>query len=103
MYKLSAEQLEHNKDFLMKKLKENGVWYPQDSDELENLINDLENNPVFSLFTIASDIDEVVEEFEYQGIELNKVVSMAINRYGNVIEIIYDKEYSNYYVYVGAY
>ena len=103
MYKLSAEQLEHNKDFLLKKLKENGVWYPQDSDELENLINDSENNPDFSFFTVASDLEEVAEEFEYQGIELNKVVNMATNRYGNVIEIIYDKEYNNYHVFVGAY
>ena len=93
----------HDKKFLMKKLKESGVWYPQDSDDLENLINDLENNPDFSLFTVASDIEEVVEEFEYQGVELNKVVNMATNRYGNVIEIIYDKECNNYHVFVGAY
>ena len=90
-------------DFLMKKLKESGVWYPQDSDEFENLINDTENNPDFSLFTVASDIEEVVEEFEYQGISLNSLVIMATNRYGNIVEIIYGKEHNNYHVYVGAY
>ena len=87
----------------MKKLKESGVWYLQDSDEFEDLINDIENNPDFSFFTVASNLDEVVEEFEYQGISLNNLVTMATNRYGNVIEIIYDKEHNNYHVYVGAY
>ena len=97
------EQMVHDKKFLMKKLKESGVWYPQDSDEFKDLINDLENNPDFSFFTVASNLDEVVEEIEYQGISLDSLVNMATNRYGNVIEIIYDKEHNNYHVYVGAY
>lgn len=102
MNELSIEQMAHDRNLLMKKLKESGVWYPQDSAEFEDLVNDLENNPDFSLFTIVSDIEEVADEFEYQGIELIKVVNMATNRYGNVIEIIYDKECNNYHVFVGA-
>lgn len=98
-----VEQIVHDKKFLMKKLKEGGVWYPQDSGELEDLINDLENNPDFTFFTETSDLEEVIEECEYQGIELNSLVTMATNRYGNVIEIIYNKECNNYHVFVGAY
>ena len=84
-------------------LLDNGVWHYEDQNELDEAIVELEENPDFKLFTVAKNLEGIVEDFEYQGINIDSLLEMTTNHYGNVVEIIYNKEHNDYHVYVGAY
>lgn len=77
-----------------------GVWYCDTEEDFNNAIVELDNNPDFSFLGEYDLINDIEDEFEYQGISNDDFMKMTNNRYGNCIEIV---EYENRYtVYYGA-
>ena len=84
------------------RLLNNSVWHYEYQNELNEAIEELEENPDFELFTVAKDLKQIIEEFEYQGINIDNLTEMITNHYGNIVEIIFDSVNNEYLVYLGT-
>lgn len=64
----------------MKKLK-NNAWH---IDTLSELENDLDINDLFTsdYYLSSGDLSGIVEDMEYNGIELNRLIELTQNGYG---------------------
>lgn len=75
-------------------------WTPKTHEEFLYMFHDFNDNEDMSDAWIFNSLEELVEEFEYQGFEFEELVQFTNNRYGNALEIIeYD---STFYVFIGA-
>lgn len=70
-------------------------------EEMEQLFDELEENPDFTYLGHYDMIQDIYEELNYQGFTDEQIDNLCKARYGNVIEIL---EYASYYdVFIGAY
>ena len=79
-----------------------GISNYDDVESFEEDLRELENNPDFTLlghFDMTQDADE---ELEYQGLTLDQITKMSMNRYGNVIETLQAPDSGTYWVFIGA-
>ena len=85
---------------MREKLKAVATWYCDTEEEFNEHINELESSPDFTFFGDYDMIQDVEDEFLYQGINVDEFIQLTNNRYGSVIEILeFEDKYS---VYVGA-
>lgn len=76
------------------------VFYCDSLEEKEEMENELESNPDFTLVGHFDSIQDIYDEMEYQGFDEKQIEQLSKNRYGNCLEII---EYvSSYTAYLGA-
>ena len=66
-------------------------WTPSTHNEFHDLFQDFIDNPDLSDCWLFNSLEELVEEFEYQGFEFEELVQFTKNRYGTVLEIIEDE------------
>lgn len=85
----------------MEKLKEN-VWHVGTLAELEN---DLDTTDLFTTdyYISSGDLSGIVEDLEYSGIELNRLIELTTNGYGGSQWTIYklsdkDNDYKNMHI-----
>ena len=52
------------------------------------MFHDFNDNEDMSHAWIFNSLEELVEEFEYQGFEFEELVQFTNNRYGTVLEIV---------------
>lgn len=85
----------------MSKNKGIGIWYYDSEDEFEEEIHELENNPDFTFIGSYDDLQDMYDEFEYQGFSNDEVDRLTHTRYGVCIDIL-ECANNQYYVYYGA-
>lgn len=85
----------------MEKLK-NNVWYIETLSELES---DLDINDLFTsdYYLSSGDLSGIVDDMEYNGIELNRLIELTQNGYGGSQWTIYklsemDNDYKNMHI-----
>lgn len=85
----------------MEKLK-NNVCYIETLSELES---DLDINDLFTsdYYLSSGDLSEIIEDIEYSGIELNRLIELTQNGYGGSQWTIYklsemDNDYKNMHI-----
>lgn len=79
-----------------------GITNFDDVSEFESELEELEENPDFSLLGHYGNTQEADDELEYQGFTLDQITKMSLNRYGNVIETLQAPDSGTYWVFVGA-
>lgn len=85
---------------MREKLKAVATWFCDTEEEFNEHIQELENNPDFTFFGGYDMIQDVEDEFLYQGFSVDEFIQLTNNRYGSVIEILEFED--KYTVYVGA-
>lgn len=84
----------------MNELK-NNVWY---IDTLSELENDLEVKNIFDYEGYllgdygTTELTDIVEEVEYQGIELNRLIELTKNGYGGSVWALYHVKNEGIYI-----
>ena len=85
----------------MEKLK-NNVCYIETLSELES---DLDINDLFTsdYYLSSGDLSEIIEDIEYSGVELNRLIELTQNGYGGSQWTIYklsemDNDYKNMHI-----
>ena len=79
-----------------------GINHYDDFNDFEKDFKELEENPDFSLLGQYDMTQDADEELQYQGLTLDAITKMSMNRYGDVIETLQDPESGMYWVFVGA-
>lgn len=79
-----------------------GIAHYDEEDEFEQDLNELMNNADFSFFGQFDMIQDADEELQYQGLTLDEITKMSLNRYGNVIETLQCPISETYWVFVGV-
>ena len=85
---------------MREKLKAAATWFCDTEEEFNEHIQELENNPDFTFFGGYDMIQDVEDEFLYQGINADEFIQLTNNRYGSVIDILEFED--RYWVFVGA-
>lgn len=85
---------------MREKLKAVATWFCDTEEEFNEHIKELENNPDFTFFGDFDMIQDVEDEFLYQGISVDEFIQLTNNRYGSVVEILEFED--KYWVFVGA-
>ena len=80
----------------MEKLK-NNVWYIETLSELES---DLDINDLFTsdYYLSSGDLSGIVEDMEYSGIELNRLIELTKNGYGGSVWTLYHIKNEDMYI-----
>ena len=80
----------------MEKLK-NNVWYIETLSELES---DLDINELFTsdYYLSSGDLSGIVEDMEYSGIELNRLIELTQNGYGGSVWSLYHIKNEDMYI-----
>ena len=80
----------------MEKLK-NNVWYIGTLSELES---DLDINDLFTsdYYLSSGDLSGIVEDMEYSGIELNRLIELTKNGYGGSVWTLYHIKNEDMYI-----
>ena len=80
----------------MEKLK-NNVWYIGTLSELES---DLDINDLFTsdYYLSSGDLSGIVEDMEYSGIELNRLIELTKNGYGGSVWTLYHVKNEDMYI-----
>ena len=80
----------------MEKLK-NNVWYIETLSELES---DLDINDLFTsdYYLSSGDLSGIVEDIEYSGIELNRLIELTKNGYGGSVWTLYHIKNEDMYI-----
>ena len=80
----------------MEKLK-NNVWY---IDTLSELESDLDINDLFTsdYYLSSGDLSGIVEDMEYNGIELNRLIELTKNGYGGSVWTLYHIKNEEMYI-----
>ena len=77
--------------------------YNVDSEqELQEVYNDLENNPDFELLGYYEMIQDIYEELNYQGFNDEQIEQFTKNQYGTCLEIIYYPPHDEYIAFLGT-
>lgn len=77
------------------------ISFYDNEEDFETELNELDNTPDFTFIGSYSDIEDIYEEFNYQGFNNNQINTLSNNRYGDCIEIL-NSPNNNYHVYFGA-
>ena len=73
--------------------------YDTEAEFLEDF-KELETNPDFTFYGQYDLTQEIDAELEYQGLSLDKITKMSLNRYGDILEVLaFDDQY---YAVIGA-
>ena len=80
----------------MEKLKKN-VWYIETLSELES---DLDINDLFTsdYYLSSGDLSGIIEDIEYSGIELNRLIELTKNGYGGSVWTLYHIKNEEMYI-----
>lgn len=80
----------------MNELK-NNVWYIDTIAELEN---DLDITDLFisDYHILSGDLSGIIEDIEYQGIELNRLIELTKNGYGGSVWTLYHIKNEDIYI-----
>ena len=80
----------------MEKLK-NNVWYIETLSELES---DLDINDLFTsdYYLSSGDLSGIIEDIEYSGIELNRLIELTKNGYGGSVWTLYHIKNEEMYI-----
>ena len=80
----------------MNELK-NNVWYIETLSELES---DLDINELFTsdYYLSSGDLSGIVEDIEYSGIELNRLIELTKNGYGGSVWTLYHIKNEDMYI-----
>ena len=80
----------------MEKLKKN-VWYIETLSELES---DLDINDLFTsdYYLSSGDLSGIVEDMEYNGIELDRLIELTKNGYGGSVRTLYHIKNEEMYI-----
>lgn len=80
----------------MEKLK-NNVWY---IDTLSELESDLDINDLFTsdYYLSSGDLSGIIEDLEYNGIELNRLIELTTNGYGGSLWTLYHVQIEDMYI-----
>jgi len=79
-----------------------GISSYDDVNEFENDLKELEDNLDFTLIGHYDMTQDADEELEQQGLTLDEITRMSLNRYGNVIETLAAPDSGAYWVFVGS-
>ena len=79
-----------------------GISHYDDENEFEKDLKELEDNRDFSLLGHFDTTQDADEELQHQGLSLDQITKMSLNRYGNVIETLYAPDSQTYWVFIGA-
>lgn len=80
--------------------KQPSVLYCDTLDEFSEWKEELDGNPDFEFYAVFQSIDEIADEFNYQGATTRFLINTSKARYGDVIEIAYIE--GDYFLYIGA-
>ena len=69
-------------------MKNTGVYHCDNEQEKLQEIEDLQKNADFTYFGSFNSISSIYEEFNYQGLNDDEIMTMSNARYGACIEII---------------
>ena len=80
----------------MNELKKN-VWYIETLSELES---DLDINELFTsdYYLSSGDLSEIIEDIEYSGIELDRLIELTKNGYGGSVWTLYHIKNEEMYI-----
>ena len=80
----------------MNELKSN-VWNINNISELEN---DLDINDLFTsdYYLSSGDLSGIIEDMEYNGIELNRLIELTQNGYGGSVWTLYHVKIEDIYI-----
>ena len=80
----------------MEKLK-NNVWY---IDTLSELESDLDINDLFTsdYYLSSGDLSGIIEDLEYNGIKLNRLIELTQNGYGGSMWTLYHVQIEDMYI-----
>lgn len=80
----------------MEKLK-NNVWSINNISELES---DLDINDLFTsdYFLSSGDLSGIIDDIEYQGIELDRLIELTKNGYGGSVWTLYHVQIEDMYI-----
>lgn len=80
----------------MNELKKN-VWYIETLSELES---DLDINDLFTsdYYLSSGDLSEIIEDIEYSGIELDRLIELTKNGYGGSVWTLYHIKNEEMYI-----
>lgn len=80
----------------MNELK-NNVWNINNISELEN---DLDINDLFTsdYYLSSGDLSGIIEDIEYSGIELNRLIELTKNGYGGSVWTLYHVKIEDIYI-----
>lgn len=80
----------------MNELKSN-VWNINNISELEN---DLDINDLFTsdYYLSSGDLSGIIEDIEYSGIELNRLIELTKNGYGGSVWTLYHVKIEDIYI-----
>ena len=80
----------------MEKLK-NNVWHINNISELEN---DLDITDLFTsdYHILSGDLSGIIEDLEYNGIELNRLIELTKNGYGGSVWTLYHIKNEDIYI-----
>ena len=79
-----------------------GISSYDDVSEFEQDLKELESNPDFTLIGHYDMTQDADEELEQQGLTMDEITKMSLNRYGNVIETLAAPDSGTYWVFVGS-
>ena len=85
---------------MREKLKAVATWFCDTEEEFNEHIQELESNPDFTYLGDYDMIQDVEDEFLYQGFSVDEFIQLTNNRYGSVVEILEFED--KYWVFVGA-
>lgn len=79
-----------------------GITHYDSEKEFEQDLKELEENGDFTFLGHYDTTQEADDELQYQGLTLDQITKMSLNRYGNVIETLHAPDSQTYWVFVGA-
>lgn len=79
-----------------------GISSYDDVSKFEQDLKELEDNADFTLIGHYDMTQDADEELEQQGLTLDEITKMSLNRYGNVIETLAAPDSGTYWVFVGS-
>ena len=85
---------------MREELKAIATWFCDTEEEFNERYFELHGNPDFTYLGDYDMIQDVEDEFLYQGFNEDEFIQLTNNRYGNVVDILEFED--KYWVFVGA-